>query len=37
MALIFESDLDSTQINEKDISNEIFEILKKGILIQGSE
>lgn len=37
MALIFESDLDSTQINEKDISNEIFEILKNGILIQGSE
>ena len=37
MALIFESDLDSTQINEKDIINEIFEILKNGILIQGSE
>ena len=37
MALIFESDLDSTQITEKDISNEIFEILKNGILIQGSE
>lgn len=37
MALIFESDLDSTQINEKDISNEIFGILKNGILIQGSE
>lgn len=34
MALIFESDLDSTKIDEKEVSNEIFEILKKGILIK---
>ncbi len=37
MALIFESELDSTNIDEKDISNEVFEILKNGILIQGSD
>ena len=37
IALIFESELDSTNIDEKDISNEVFEILKNGILIQGSD